>query len=200
MASPSENLDLFALGALLIAAFVTLGLTFARKVWAGVDDFGSRASGKALPLAIAFTRSGYSPALTIVAAIGTTIAILLRANLGAPALLIALQLCGQLCANAGKRIVARMRPEVWHFRQELGFAYPSGHAVTALFFYPAWAAIAQHWPIPHAAKVALLAIAALWALGIGWSRLALGAHRLTDILGGYALGAALLCGLLAVFD
>lgn len=200
MAFPSDKQQLLALASLFVVVFVALGLTFARRPWVGVDDLGSRASGKALPLAIAFTRSGYSPELTVAVVIGATIAILLRASFGGPAAIVALQLCGQICAGATKRFVARLRPEVWHFRHELGFAYPSGHAVTALFFYPGWAAIAHGWPIPNATKVALLVLAALWAFGIGWSRLALGAHRLTDVLGGYALGAALLCVLLAFFD
>jgi membrane-associated phospholipid phosphatase len=199
MASPNDRLQLLSLAALFVVIFVALGLTFARRPWVGVDDFGAKASGNVLPLAIAFTRSGYSPALTIVAIVSAAIVILLRASLGGPAAIVVLQLIGQLCAGAAKRIVARLRPEVWHFRQELGFAYPSGHAVTALFFYPGLAAIAQGWPIPGAAKAALLCLAALWAIGIGWSRLALGAHRLTDVLGGYALGAARLCVCLALF-
>lgn len=197
MASHERALYLSVLAASCLAFFVAVGLTFARKPWEEVDYLGSRASGKAIPLAIVFTRSGYSPALTIVAVIGTAIAIALRASLGAPALLIALQLIGQLCADAAKRFIARLRPEVWHFRQELGFAYPSGHAVTAMFFYPGWAALAQHWPIPHALQIAVQALAALCTIGIGWSRLSLGAHRLTDVIGGYALGGALLCVLLA---
>jgi membrane-associated phospholipid phosphatase len=199
MVSPSGELRLFDAAAIFAAAFIVIGLTFARKPWPSVDRLGSLASGKALPLAIVFTRSGYTPVLTIVAIAGATVAIALRANFGAPAMLIALQLIGQFCAGGAKRFVARLRPEVWHFRRELGFAYPSGHAVTAMMFYPAWAAIAQRWPIPPALHVAALALAALWALGIGWSRLALGAHRLTDVLGGYSLGAALLCVFLAIF-
>jgi undecaprenyl-diphosphatase len=197
MVFPKGEVHLLALAAVFFALFVIIGFTFARKPWDAVDYFGSRASGKALPLAIAFTRSGYSPELSVVAAIGAAIAIALRAYLGSPAMLVVLQLIGQLCANAGKRIVARMRPEVWHFRQELGFAYPSGHAVTAIFFYPGWAAVVQHWPIPEAIRILALPVAAVWALGIGWSRLSLGAHRMTDVLGGYALGAALLCVFLA---
>ena len=197
MGFPKPSPHLLALAALFFVVFIVIGLTFARRPWEAVDYLGSRASGKALPLAIVFTRSGYSPELTVVGAIGAIIAIALRAYIEEPAMLVALQLIGQLIANTAKRAVARMRPEVWHFRQELGFAYPSGHAVTAVFFYPAWAAVAQHWPIPNSVRIAALAVAAVWAVGIGWSRLSLGAHRLTDVLGGYALGAALLCAFLS---
>jgi membrane-associated phospholipid phosphatase len=35
-------------------------------------------------------------------------------------------------------------------------------------------------------------VAALWILATGWSRLALGAHYASDVLGGYLLGGAIL--------
>jgi undecaprenyl-diphosphatase len=34
-----------------------------------------------------------------------------------------------------------------------------------------------------------LALAAFWIVATGWSRLALGAHYLSDVLGGYLLGS-----------
>jgi len=196
----SSNPDLLLLiGAGIAAAvFVALGLTFARKPFAFVDHIGSRAAGVAVPVAVVFTRSGYSRELTVLAVAGTLLALLLRTNLVMPLLLIAFQLLGQITANGMKHLVARMRPEVWHFRHELGFAYPSGHAVTAIVFYLGWPLlIISQWPVPPEYRLALLAASIVWALGIGWSRLSLGAHRLTDVLGGYALGIAWLCVLLA---
>jgi len=98
MVSPSGEQRLLDVAAIFAAVFIVIGVTFARKPWPSVDRFGSLASGKALPLAIVFTRSGYTPALTVVAIAGAIAAIALRASLGAPAMLIALQLVGQLCA------------------------------------------------------------------------------------------------------
>ncbi|MGH7682837.1 MAG: hypothetical protein ACREMT_00715, partial [Vulcanimicrobiaceae bacterium] len=95
MAFPKSG-PLLALAIAFAAAFVILGLTFARKPWKEVDYIGSRASGKALPVAIAFTRSGYSPALTIAAIACAAIALALRESLAAPAFVVALQLIGQL--------------------------------------------------------------------------------------------------------
>lgn len=173
--------------------FAALGLTFARRPFALVDGIGTRISGAGVGLAVLFTRSGYTRALTILAIVGAIVAIVLHETLISVALLIAFQLLSQLSANAVKRLVARMRPEVWHFREELGFAYPSGHAVTAIVFYNGWALIVASWHIPPAVQPVVFAISVIWALGIGWSRIALGAHRVTDVLGGYLLGIAWLC-------
>lgn len=186
-------MKLLSIAAGTLGIFVFLGLTFARKPWAFVDRAGSRLSGTLIPLAIVFTRSGYNVPLSVFAAAATGLALALHADVRVPLLLIVVQLLGQLSANAAKRFVARLRPEVWHFREELGFAYPSGHAVTGIVFYLGWACITWSWPLPLTVRTALLALAIVWALGIGWSRLALGAHRTTDVLGGYALGCAWLC-------
>jgi undecaprenyl-diphosphatase len=70
------------------------------------------------------------------------------------------------------------------------YSYPSGHAVLAPVVFGlgiiAWAA---PWPSP-ALRRGALALAALLALGIGCSRVYLGAHYPTDVLGGLLLGAA----------
>ena len=184
--------------AVAIALFGALGLTFARRPFAFFDALGTKISGGGIRLAIVFTRSGYSRWLGIVAVLGAIAAVALRENLALIALLIALQLLSQLSANGVKRLVARMRPEVWHFREELGFAYPSGHAVTGIVFYIGWATVICTWHISPATGPAVFVAAVLWAFGIGWSRIALGAHRVTDVLGGYLLGVAWLCAFLAL--
>ena len=70
------------------------------------------------------------------------------------------------------------------------YSYPSGHAVLAPLVFGlgviAWAA---PWPSP-ALRRGALALAALLALGIGCSRVYLGAHYPTDVLGGLLLGTA----------
>jgi membrane-associated phospholipid phosphatase len=49
-------------------------------------------------------------------------------------------------------------------------------------------------PLPLDLRLAGALPLACIVLGIGWSRIALGAHHLTDVLGGYSFGAAWLCG------
>ncbi|HTX03844.1 MAG TPA: phosphatase PAP2 family protein [Candidatus Acidoferrales bacterium] len=184
---------LLSIAACTLAIFISLGLTFARKPWAFVDRAGSRLSGTLIPLAVIFTRSGYNVWLTAASIVGTLVALAVHMNVRVPLLLILVQLLGQLSANAAKRYIARLRPEVWHFREELGFAYPSGHAVTAIVFYLGWAFVAWSWPFTRTERTVFFVAALVWALGIGWSRLSLGAHRATDVLGGYALGCTWLC-------
>jgi undecaprenyl-diphosphatase len=48
------------------------------------------------------------------------------------------------------------------------------------------------------AKAAILAAVAVWILAIGWSRLALGVHFPSDLLGGYLLGVSALAFEIAV--
>ncbi|MGH7716765.1 MAG: phosphatase PAP2 family protein [Vulcanimicrobiaceae bacterium] len=189
---------LLSLAACTLAIFAFLGLTFARKPFVLVDRAGSGLSGKLTSLAVIFTRSGYKLQLTSFAIFGTLIALALHTDVRIPLLLILTQMLGQVSSDAAKRYVARLRPEVWHFREELGFAYPSGHAVTGIVFYVGWACLAWSWPLTIAVRTALIAAACAWALGIGWSRLSLGAHRTTDVLGGYALGCTWLCLFLVI--
>jgi undecaprenyl-diphosphatase len=72
---------------------------------------------------------------------------------------------------------------------DIGNAFPSGHATQTISFYGMLAVVLiasyaprRRWPFAIGA--------ALVALVVGASRLYLGVHWLTDVLGGYALGLA----------
>ncbi len=101
------------------------------------------------------------------------------------------------CAVAGaislysimKPLVGRPRPppaiQIGHFASA---AFPSGHATQSVAFY-ATLAIVGGIGRSLRAKAVLWSVAVLIALAVGASRIYLGAHWLTDVLGGYVLGA-----------
>ena len=70
------------------------------------------------------------------------------------------------------------------------FSYPSGHSTLAPIIFGlgiiVWAA---PWPSPALRRAALV-LAALFALGIGFSRVYLGVHYPSDVVGGLLLGTA----------
>jgi membrane-associated phospholipid phosphatase len=107
-----------------------------------------------------------------------------------PLLLLAVVVAGAVALyDVVKASVGRPRPPqaIWigHFPAA---AFPSGHATQTVAFYSMLAIILGAGRSPRV-KLALWSAAVLLALMVGFSRIYLGAHWLTDVLGGYALGA-----------
>ena len=92
-----------------------------------------------------------------------------------------------LIANTVKALVDRERPPVPHLAPSSGFSFPSGHTAAAA---ATWAAVAlglgRGRPLP--VKAWLAAGAAAITVAVASSRVLLGVHWLTDVIGGAALG------------
>lgn len=89
-----------------------------------------------------------------------------------------------------QHVFDRPRPLHWVVKHETAFSYPSSHAAIAFGFYGLWAVMLYWSDLPVTPRrVAGIALAVL-ALAICWSRLSLGAHYLTDLVGGalFAVG------------
>lgn len=99
-------------------------------------------------------------------------------------------LIGWRAADFFQHYFARPRPEMWVVRHELTFSYPSSHAAIAFGFYGLWAALVYYSDLPKGLRVGGASLLAIFALAICWSRLALGAHYITDLVGGALLGLA----------
>jgi membrane-associated phospholipid phosphatase len=73
---------------------------------------------------------------------------------------------------------------------ESTFSFPSGHALVSLAVYGSIALVLARRLSSHAQRAVLLGGTALLVLAIGFSRLYLGVHFLSDVLAGYAAGLA----------
>jgi membrane protein DedA with SNARE-associated domain/membrane-associated phospholipid phosphatase len=107
-------------------------------------------------------------------------------------------LVGWLAANAGggvldlalKRIIHRARPTgSGVFLYGSTFSFPSGHAMGSLIGYGMLAyLLISFWAPARRHRTAVILGTAVLVLLIGLSRLYLGVHFLSDVIGGYAAG------------
>ncbi|REK90941.1 PAP2 family protein [Streptomyces inhibens] len=99
---------------------------------------------------------------------------------------------GQAIRYGLMELLARPRPPAADWAGHAsGYAFPSGHATTS-----ALAAGLLAWGIAQRARPSVArtwcAVLALWAAGVGLTRVYLGVHWPGDVLGGWLLAAALL--------
>ena len=127
--------------------------------------------------------------LRIASVVAAVVLFLVRREWTVP-LTLALSVLGTLLlSSATKLLINRDRPHLAHpVAHAAGQSYPSGHALTS---FVTVAAILVVCP-PRARRVAV-GPAVLVIAAVGFSRLFLGVHYLSDVVGGWLLGAAWLC-------
>lgn len=94
-----------------------------------------------------------------------------------------------------QRLFARPRRLDWVVKHETTFSYPSSHAAVAAVVYLLLAILVARGTLRGRAWIA--AALAVLACAILWSRLALGAHYITDLAGGLMWGCAVTAALAA---
>ena len=189
-----------ALGALAFVAFFALGLAVAHGPPSAFDLLARGERARFPALAIFLTRAGLFPVYFTICALAFGVGIVRRAALPAAAILAVDMLATWFASDAFKALFRRARPDYYYSIHETSASYASGHATLALACYGFLAYVAWHAPIPLWAKRALAIAAGVWTLAIGWSRLSLGAHYPTDLIGGYLLGAASLALATTAYD
>lgn len=112
-------------------------------------------------------------------------------------LLVVTYLGARVIESAVKQLSHRPRPPIEqaidHFTR---FAFPSGHAIYAITIYGMIAALLSMVSRQRQRRLAMWVGATLIVALVGSSRIYLGAHWLTDVVGGYILGVAWLIILL----
>ena len=133
-----------------------------------------------------FTRLNDPDTAFIVATV--VVSILLWKRFYAEARIFAIACFGGVILSYGlKSLFAKVRPNLWQSAiVDTSFSYPSGHALgsTILYGFTAYL-LATHYP--RFSRL-IYTIAVLLIATIGFSRLYLGVHWPTDIVGGYGIG------------
>lgn len=156
--------------------------------------------GRASPtldrLMAAVTRAGSAPVLATACLLAAVPLARRRRWLDLTALALALG-GGAYLNYLLKVLYHRPRPDAPWAPPEAGFAFPSGHAMVSLTFYgmAAYLVVRRVLPWPKGWPVILLAVLLVGLIGL--SRLYLGVHWLTDVIGGYLAGAVWLTALIS---
>ncbi len=152
--------------------------------------FHAHATASGLKIFAAISVLGSPLAMTV---LGVAVALLLAARHSW------LLLAGWCAAFAGggvldvalKHIIRRPRPiyATPFLREYYSFSFPSGHAMGSLIGYAMLAyLLVTLWARRWQAKAAIVSTATVLILAIGVSRLYLGVHYFSDVVGGYAAG------------
>ena len=141
-------------------------------------------------VALDLTSLGSTAVLTLIAALVAGFLILRRRWLDTALLLGALG--GALLLSEGlKGVFARDRPPaIYRSFEVLNASFPSGHALLSAVLYPTLAAMLAGVLGAPGARVYVLAVGAVLAVIVGATRVYLGAHWATDVVGGWCVGAA----------
>ena len=98
-----------------------------------------------------------------------------------------------------KQIVRRIRPEHLMIIKETGFSFPSGHAMMTFAFF----ALAIHFVCKtiknKPLKITLISLFSILIASIGFSRIYLGVHFLTDIIAGFLISYVVIAVCLIVY-
>lgn len=188
--TPRLRAAIVAVVAALLCGWIGTGVSEAPP--AGIDVAGRGIAGEWPSVALVFTASCWWQSLVSLAVCAIVFAIVVPAWRARVIFSLSTALVGWQASDQLKHVFGRTRPDYWLLHQETSKSYPSGHAMFAVIVYGLWAYFIISSALPRGPRIALSACCAVWALAVMWSRLALGAHFVTDVIGGTLFGVLML--------
>lgn len=193
-ASMRGHARLLVLAAIAAALFCALALDVETNPVAGFDEaVRMEVHGLASPfltrVAETVTWLGTLGVLALFDVVA--VAVLLHAGRRDGAAMLTVTMVGSVALENGLKFsFQRVRPPPFFGSEPLTYSFPSGHALFSLCFYCGLAAAATHSVQSCAFKTAIWVAAVLLVLAIGGTRVYLGVHYPSDVLGGYLVAIA----------
>ncbi|MBN8938664.1 MAG: phosphatase PAP2 family protein [Rhizobiales bacterium] len=147
------------------------------------------------------TALGGVAVLSLIVLFAFSYLILVRKRAAAVFLLVAV-LGGLMLSNGLKLVFGRQRPDlIPNAPVELSASFPSGHAMLSAVTYLTLGALLTRVEADRRAASFFPVIAVILTVLVGTSRVFIGVHWPTDVLGGWSLGAAwaMLCWMVALW-
>lgn len=186
------DLALLVLAALCLLVFVCLLTKVLKGQTMRIDELGY----------LLFVERLRSPALTVamkavsnLASLPVVIGVLVAAMLWAPSRVYVVWAAVNVGAISAidqllKVLVHRPRPQGFRLAEALGLSFPSGHSMAAMAFYGygIWLVRCGAYGLPFGAAIEVALAFVIFAVGV--SRIYLGVHYASDVLGGFCLSFA----------
>jgi membrane-associated phospholipid phosphatase len=191
------------LGATIVALAAALGCGFlgtsvSNAPPSGIDLAGSALTGEWPRVALVLTASCWWFVLVSLGAAAIVFAALRPAWRARVTFSVLTTLVAWQASDAIKNLFERSRPPYWIVYHETSWSYPSGHAMFAVVVYGLWSYYIFTSTLAPPLRGLLAGAAIGWGLGVIWSRLALGAHYVTDLIGGVLFGITMLALAIAI--
>lgn len=91
-----------------------------------------------------------------------------------------------------KHIFTVERPDIHRLITETGYGFPSGHAMNGTVFIGLCAYLFIRYTYKRTLKITAVAVSFVFMMLMGFSRIYLGVHTITDVIGGYLAGLIVL--------
>ena len=91
-----------------------------------------------------------------------------------------------------KKILQRPRPTEFRIIEETGYSFPSGHSMVSMAFYGYLIYLIYKYVKNKYIKWSLIVLLSCLIVGIGTSRIYLGVHYTSDVLGGFLISVSYL--------
>jgi membrane-associated phospholipid phosphatase len=181
-------------GVLCLLAFLGLTVLVARHGSLPIDEpvaSAVRQVGLPVDAWILLTTIGAGGGVLALIDVAFVLAVLRAGPVRLAVLVGLLLLAGAVATDLVKDLIARPRPTGEHLVAVTGFSFPSGHTTGTTVTFGLMAVVAWRSALPLRVRQAVAVLGVAMPFLVGCSRVALGVHFPSDVLGGWLLGTSI---------